>query len=98
LPFDANEFDTICAFGFLPEGFLGKFAGNIRHWKKPLKPDGYFVAECIQNFSNEKPERYATIRRAFRIVEEKSYTYTFKQSDSDFAIPLEAVFVIAQQK
>lgn len=98
LPFDANEFDTICAFGFLPEGFLGKFAGNIRHWRKPLKQDGYFVAECMQNFFNEKPDWYATIRKAFRITEEKSYAYTFKRSDSNFEMPIEATFVIAQQK
>jgi len=98
LPFDASEFDTICAFGFLPEGFLGKFAGNIRHWRKPLKSDGYFVSECMQSFWHEKPGCYATIRKAFRIVEEKSYAYTFKRSDSNFAMPIEATFMIAQQK
>jgi len=106
LPFYEGEFDTISAFGMLPYGAFMHFinglvpgiGGNIKHVRRPLKDNGHFVAACVQCPGSEKPGWYTTIRKAFRIIEEKRYFLTYKRDDSGFAVPMEQSFVIAVQK
>ena len=90
LPFQDKEFDTVCAFGFLPD--------NINHWARCLKEDGYFVASCTQSSWDKKPHWYRNIKKVFKIIEERRYSFMFKEKYANRSRRMEEVRVIAVRK
>ena len=90
LPFADKEFDTICAFGFLTE--------DINHWARCLKDDGYFAASCTQSSWNKKEDWYTSIKKAFKIIEERRYSFKFKERYANHSVIMKEVKVIGVHK